>query len=152
MYQPEHQLIVKYTYNRDSEIIYNKNFVNAHLTNIFDMKTLIIWCQKSLVSVKIMGHAKTLTPCIEAIIATIPRHIYQKVIASSGNRTRAARVTGEHSTTEPTMPWCNENCAWDLFRCCNLLPIATTLYKKFTQRFKFELACLIAKFVSKVLY
>ena len=24
--------------------------------------------------------------------------------ASSGNRTRAARVAGEHSTTEPTMP------------------------------------------------
>ena len=27
----------------------------------------------------------------------------QKVTASSGNRTRAARVAGEHSTTEPTM-------------------------------------------------
>merc|ERR1711954_26525 len=27
-----------------------------------------------------------------------------KKIASSGNRTRAARVAGEHSTTEPTMP------------------------------------------------
>ena len=27
----------------------------------------------------------------------------KKVIASSGNRTRAARVAGEHSTTEPTM-------------------------------------------------
>ena len=26
-----------------------------------------------------------------------------KSIASSGNRTRAARVAGEHSTTEPTM-------------------------------------------------
>ncbi len=26
-----------------------------------------------------------------------------KRIASSGNRTRAARVAGEHSTTEPTM-------------------------------------------------
>ena len=26
-----------------------------------------------------------------------------KLIASSGNRTRAARVAGEHSTTEPTM-------------------------------------------------
>ena len=25
------------------------------------------------------------------------------MIASSGNRTRAARVAGEHSTTEPTM-------------------------------------------------
>ena len=29
-----------------------------------------------------------------------------KVIASSGNRTRAARVAGEHSTTEPTMLSC----------------------------------------------
>ena len=28
-----------------------------------------------------------------------------KIIASSGNRTRAARVAGEHSTTEPTMLW-----------------------------------------------
>ena len=28
---------------------------------------------------------------------------YEKY-ASSGNRTRAARVAGEHSTTEPTMP------------------------------------------------
>ena len=27
----------------------------------------------------------------------------KKVFASSGNRTRAARVAGEHSTTEPTM-------------------------------------------------
>ena len=27
-----------------------------------------------------------------------------KKTASSGNRTRAARVAGEHSTTEPTMP------------------------------------------------
>ena len=27
----------------------------------------------------------------------------KKVLASSGNRTRAARVAGEHSTTEPTM-------------------------------------------------
>ena len=26
-----------------------------------------------------------------------------KNIASSGNRTRAARVAGEHSTTEPTL-------------------------------------------------
>ena len=26
-----------------------------------------------------------------------------KLYASSGNRTRAARVAGEHSTTEPTM-------------------------------------------------
>ena len=28
---------------------------------------------------------------------------FSKLIASSGNRTRAARVAGEHSTTEPTM-------------------------------------------------
>ena len=28
----------------------------------------------------------------------------RKNFASSGNRTRAARVAGEHSTTEPTMP------------------------------------------------
>ena len=28
---------------------------------------------------------------------------YKKYFASSGNRTRAARVAGEHSTTEPTM-------------------------------------------------
>ena len=28
---------------------------------------------------------------------------YEKKFASSGNRTRAARVAGEHSTTEPTM-------------------------------------------------
>ena len=27
----------------------------------------------------------------------------EKMFASSGNRTRAARVAGEHSTTEPTM-------------------------------------------------
>ena len=27
----------------------------------------------------------------------------EKLYASSGNRTRAARVAGEHSTTEPTM-------------------------------------------------
>ena len=28
---------------------------------------------------------------------------WQKTLASSGNRTRAARVAGEHSITEPTM-------------------------------------------------
>ena len=28
---------------------------------------------------------------------------FKKKFASSGNRTRAARVAGEHSTTEPTM-------------------------------------------------
>ena len=30
----------------------------------------------------------------------------RKNFASSGNRTRAARVAGEHSTTEPTMLLC----------------------------------------------
>ena len=30
----------------------------------------------------------------------------EKIIASSGNRTRAARVAGEHSTTEPTLLRC----------------------------------------------
>ena len=30
--------------------------------------------------------------------------LFGKKFASSGNRTRAARVAGEHSTTEPTMP------------------------------------------------
>ena len=34
-----------------------------------------------------------------------------KKIASSGNRTRAARVAGEHSTTEPTMQICEEGIA-----------------------------------------
>ena len=29
--------------------------------------------------------------------------VREKIFASSGNRTRAARVAGEHSTTEPTM-------------------------------------------------
>ena len=29
--------------------------------------------------------------------------LLEKMLASSGNRTRAARVAGEHSTTEPTM-------------------------------------------------
>ena len=33
-----------------------------------------------------------------------------KNIASSGNRTRAARVAGEHSTTEPTMPARKKKC------------------------------------------
>ena len=28
---------------------------------------------------------------------------YDKIYASAGNRTRAARVAGEHSTTEPPM-------------------------------------------------
>ena len=33
----------------------------------------------------------------------------QKELASSGNRTRAARVAGEHSTTEPTMLTCYDS-------------------------------------------
>ena len=36
--------------------------------------------------------------------ATGPCMMETKNSASSGNRTRAARVAGEHSTTEPTMP------------------------------------------------
>ena len=32
------------------------------------------------------------------------KNFERKKNASSGNRTRAARVAGEHSTTEPTMP------------------------------------------------
>ena len=34
----------------------------------------------------------------------------RKNFASSGNRTRAARVAGEHSTTEPTMPGQKKKC------------------------------------------
>ena len=33
-----------------------------------------------------------------------PTFCRRKFIASAGNRTRAARVAGEHSTTEPPMP------------------------------------------------
>ena len=33
-----------------------------------------------------------------------PVQVCQKGVASAGNRTRAARVAGEHSTTEPPMP------------------------------------------------
>ena len=33
----------------------------------------------------------------------------KKDFASSGNRTRAARVAGEHSTTEPTMLSCQND-------------------------------------------
>ena len=40
---------------------------------------------------------------------TFPIFMFSRIsktkIASSGNRTRAARVAGEHSTTEPTMHW-----------------------------------------------
>ena len=35
--------------------------------------------------------------------ASQPYEILKQKVASSGNRTRAARVAGEHSTTEPTM-------------------------------------------------
>ena len=45
-----------------------------------------------------LGHAVFIDQCsplVKSIIAP----------ASSGNRTRAARVAGEHSTTEPTMLW-----------------------------------------------
>ena len=39
------------------------------------------------------------------VMASLLKQIFIKKIptASSGNRTRAARVAGEHSTTEPTM-------------------------------------------------
>ena len=42
------------------------------------------------------------------------RNIWPKMAASSGNRTRAARVAGEHSTTEPTMlaQGCSNLKAW----------------------------------------
>ncbi len=35
--------------------------------------------------------------------ACFDKKIKKRIYASSGNRTRAARVAGEHSTTEPTM-------------------------------------------------
>ncbi len=42
----ERQLIVNYSYNWESDIIYNRQFDNAHRTNIFHMNTVIIWGQK----------------------------------------------------------------------------------------------------------
>ena len=44
------------------------------------------------------------TPCSQPVLQMIlVSFARSKKIASSGNRTRAARVAGEHSTTEPTM-------------------------------------------------
>ena len=46
MYLQEWQLIVNYSFNWDSDIIYNRQFDNEHRTNIFHMNTVIIWGQK----------------------------------------------------------------------------------------------------------
>ena len=40
----------------------------------------------------------------QCFLTTGERILKNEKDASSGNRTRAARVAGEHSTTEPTMP------------------------------------------------
>ena len=40
----------------------------------------------------------------QCFLTTGKRILKNEKDASSGNRTRAARVAGEHSTTEPTMP------------------------------------------------
>ena len=56
----------------------------------FDRKSYFRWTFYA-------GQAKT----VSAILTCL-----KKLIASSGNRTRAARVAGEHSTTEPTMLSC----------------------------------------------
>ena len=40
--------------------------------------------------------------------------LLQKNPASSGNRTRIARVAGEHSTIEPTMHLCDVLFLWSL--------------------------------------
>jgi|DEB0MinimDraft_12_1074336.scaffolds.fasta_scaffold03782_5 hypothetical protein len=56
----------------------------------------------------IPGASTTFLKLLFTIRKTL-RKEWQK-IASSGNRTRAARVAGEHSTTEPTMQiWSPEN-------------------------------------------
>ena len=47
----------------------------------------------------------------------------RKIFASSGNRTRAARVAGEHSTTEPTML---AGCKVMLY--CNIYPPGKQLW------------------------
>ena len=58
----------------------------------------------------------------------------QTKIASSGNRTRAARVAGEHSTTEPTMP--HENVV--IFGHYYKLAKKQTDRKKYSQSVGFE--------------
>ena len=49
----------------------------------------------------IPGASRTFLLCFQTFWAKIK-------LASSGNRTRAARVAGEHSTTEPTMLECKK--------------------------------------------
>ena len=52
---------------------------------------------------------KTMYPICPAMFLFHPNMMRdEKVTASSGNRTRAARVAGEHSTTEPTMLLCRK--------------------------------------------
>ena len=51
----------------------------------------------------------------------------QKSPASSGNRTRAARVAGEHSTTEPTM------LQWKESKFCQSIQIWPYATKKFSK-------------------
>ena len=43
----------------------------------------------------------------QCFLTTGKRILKNEKDASSGNRTRAARVAGEHSTTEPTMLTCS---------------------------------------------
>ena len=44
--------------------------------------------------------------------------LWKKKVATSGNRTRAARVAGEHSTTEPTLRCRFSAASSDLFGDC----------------------------------
>ena len=73
----------------------------------------IYWKIKGFVrsGIRTHAHRSGLRPERSALdlSAILTRHIgyarkKKKSYASSGNRTRAARVAGEHSTTEPTMP------------------------------------------------
>ena len=63
----------------------------------------------------------------------------KKKCASSGNRTRAARVAGEHSTTEPTMRYLQ----------CYLGPTATTLFQFISWHLKSLAFLKIKKSVTK---
>ena len=48
-----------------------------------------------------LSHTSTPNPTVSMILSF--EFVFESKVASAGNRTRAARVAGEHSTTEPPM-------------------------------------------------
>ena len=88
-------------------MIYNQNlsviWISLHAHKVFH----VYWEALVLAALAILmltrSHQSVFRQILLDQTKIVKKKINKKIIASAGNRTRAARVAGEHSTTEPPM-------------------------------------------------